>query len=401
MKYLRAMRALSSLLASVAVALSLAACSSLACGEGTTQVGDRCVATVACGPDTIVMGDVCVPAAALECGEGTVVVGDRCVPESMLACGASTVRVGDLCVPDDMRCPAGTIQRGDACIPAALVPVRVPFASGQAVEVGQGMHGGFSHEGSQVHALDFTAAVGTMVVAARDGIVVDLREDSTTGCGDATCADQANYVRVDHGDGTYGTYLHLDTNGALVALGERVCAGEPIARVGNTGWSTAPHLHFAVVDAFGYSLPLYFEDLGDMTEGWLFAGTSITSTHVAPATCDHVIEPTDCVPDLFAHDGIVELRGMPCALADAGATYRVTGRALGASRTGQLVLRGDLDGDWSYECGTTNADGTFAIDLRFLPSRVASRAYAGVTSASRSECRSADGWDASPRIVVR
>jgi hypothetical protein len=363
--------------------LLLSACSSsLLCGEGTVQVGDRCVATVACGPDTVVMGDVCVPAATLMCGTGT-------------------MRMGDLCVPDDLSCPAGSIQRGDVCLPADVVVVRIPFAAGRLVTVGQGMHGSFSHEGRSVHALDFDADVGTTVVAARDGIVVDLREDSSTGCGEVRCADQANYVRIDHGDGTFGSYYHLDTNGVSVALGDRVCAGEPIGLSGNTGFSTGPHLHFQVQDAFGYSLPLYFEELGDMTEGQLFAGLRFTSTTTLPPTCDHTLVPSECAPDLFAHDGIVELRGLPCSLVDAGASYRVTGRAVGDGHTGQLTMLGDLDADWSYECGTTNPDGTFALDLRIAPGRVRDRAYVTVTSADRAACVSFDGWDASVALAVR
>lgn len=363
--------------------LALGACSaSLVCGEGTRQVGDRCVPILACGP-------------------GTVAMGEACVPLDMLVCGAGTLRMGDACVRDDLGCPAGTLQRGDACVDADLIVVRVPFEAGSVVEIGQGMHGGFSHAGAQVHALDFPAATGTTIVAARDGIVVDVREDSSTGCGDPSCADQGNYVRIDHGDGTYASYYHLETDGALVGVGDRVCAGEPIARAGSTGFSTGPHLHFQVEDAFGYSLPLYVEDLGDVTEGWAFAGVPITSTNAPPATCDHAIEPAPCAPDLFAHDGIVELTGMPCALAERGRTYRVTGRALGAARTGQLVLRGDLDADWSYDCGTTSADGRFALDVVFPPSRVGVRAYAGVTGASAVDCASADGWDTAPRIVVR
>jgi hypothetical protein len=365
----------------VPVLLACAEPSALICGDGTVEMEGRCLPIVSCGP-------------------GTIVVGDVCVPESMLACGSGTMQLGDECVPTGLECPPGTIQRGDDCLAADLVVVRMPFEVGYAVQVTQGMHGNVSHAGSQVHALDFAAEIGTTVVAARDGVVVDLEEDSSTTCTEEGCAELANYVRVDHGDGTYSKYFHLDTNGALVAVGDRVCAGEPIARSGNTGWSTGPHLHFQVEDAFGYSLPLYFEELGDTTEGWLFAGITVESTNAPPATCDHTIEPADCPPDLFAHDGIVELAGMPCALAER-TTYRVTGRALGEARTGQLGMRGDLDSAWSYGCGTTESDGTFAIDLTFPPDRVDVRAFATITSAGAGNCTSSDGWDTAPRIVVR
>lgn len=361
---------------------SLACSSSLACGDGTMQVGAQCLPIVTCGPGTTSMGAVCVPT-------------------GMLACGAGTTRVGDTCVRDDQRCPAGTIQRGDTCLAADVVVVHVPLAQGTTVDIAQGMHGNFSHNGSQVHALDFDVPMGTTVVAARDGIVVDVSEGSNSGCGDASCASQGNYVRIDHGDGTYAVYYHLQQNGALVDVGDRVCAGQSIGLSGNTGWSTGPHLHFQVEDAFGYSLPLYFEELGDVTQGWAFAGVAVTSDNAAPTSCTHAIAPSDCPADLFAHDGIVALAGMPCGLADRATTYHVTGQALGGARTGQLAFFGDLDTAWTYDCGTSQADGSFALDLTFPATRAELRAYVSLTGATASECASADGWDSSPHVRIR
>ena len=52
---------------------------------------------------------------------------------------------------------------------------------------------------------------------------------------------------IRHGDGTYGEYLHLRQKGALVKLGDPVQAGQAIALSGNTGLSSRPRLHFAVL----------------------------------------------------------------------------------------------------------------------------------------------------------
>jgi murein DD-endopeptidase MepM/ murein hydrolase activator NlpD len=57
---------------------------------------------------------------------------------------------------------------------------------------------------------------------------------------------RANFVRVLHDDGTMGLYAHLKPEGVLVRVGQRVRQGQRIGLSGNTGFTTGPHLHFAV-----------------------------------------------------------------------------------------------------------------------------------------------------------
>jgi murein DD-endopeptidase MepM/ murein hydrolase activator NlpD len=57
---------------------------------------------------------------------------------------------------------------------------------------------------------------------------------------------RANYVRILHPDGSMGLYAHLEEGGVLVRVGQQVRAGQPIGLSGNTGFTTGPHLHFAV-----------------------------------------------------------------------------------------------------------------------------------------------------------
>lgn len=59
---------------------------------------------------------------------------------------------------------------------------------------------------------------------------------------------RANFVCVQHSDGTYARYFHLSRNGVRVKKGDRVAAGDILGLSGNTGFSSAPHLHFDVVD---------------------------------------------------------------------------------------------------------------------------------------------------------
>jgi len=104
--------------------------------------------------------------------------------------------------------------------------------------------------------------VGTDIVAARSGIVFDVSSTNFKGGTDADqYANLANFVRILHDDGTYAVYAHLNWNSIRVRPGERVQAGQYIADSGNTGFSSGPHLHFAVQKNMGMrvdSLPVAF-----------------------------------------------------------------------------------------------------------------------------------------------
>src|SRR5205823_857113 len=57
-----------------------------------------------------------------------------------------------------------------------------------------------------------------------------------------------NYVAIEHGAGEYSMYLHLAPASVRVAVGDRVKAGDIIGKLGSSGNSTEPHLHFQVCD---------------------------------------------------------------------------------------------------------------------------------------------------------
>ncbi len=88
--------------------------------------------------------------------------------------------------------------------------------------------------GTTHYGLDIANSIGTPIVAAADGVVVEAGPASGFGL----------WVRVQHDDGTITVYGHVDTYS--VREGEQVKAGEQIARMGNRGQSTGPHLHFEV-----------------------------------------------------------------------------------------------------------------------------------------------------------
>lgn len=128
-------------------------------------------------------------------------------------------------------------------------PYRYPFAPNAKHTMVQGFNGRYSHQGASRFAVDFAMPVGTAVHAARNGIVIDLIESNTRGGASRRYAKYANFITVLHDDGTTGEYYHLQYKGALVEVGDKVSAGQHIGYSGNTGFSSLPHLHFAVYRA--------------------------------------------------------------------------------------------------------------------------------------------------------
>lgn len=157
----------------------------------------------------------------------------------------------------------------------------VPFECADRVQISQGPHSEISHHGRAQYAYDFAVRANTKVMAANGGVVSMVRDDVRPGhrCfngGDSDCAYDANYVLVDHGNGTSTLYLHL--NRASVAVGDVVERGQEIGRSGSTGWSTGPHLHIQLQQNCGTwwcdSLPLSFAEAESAT---LSAGDRVSS----------------------------------------------------------------------------------------------------------------------------
>ncbi len=124
----------------------------------------------------------------------------------------------------------------------------LPYGQLEMHEVNQSYGGSASHwPGSDdEYSVDFIMPVGNVVCAARPGLVVAVRIDSTKSGTSEEFKNWANYVVIKHDDGTYARYVHLSPNGSLVKIGQIVQARQPIALSGNTGWTDGPHLHFEV-----------------------------------------------------------------------------------------------------------------------------------------------------------
>jgi murein DD-endopeptidase MepM/ murein hydrolase activator NlpD len=122
-----------------------------------------------------------------------------------------------------------------------------PLRTGE-LRVEQGYGGRYSHGDEQnFHAVDFAAPIGTPVIAARDGVVMQVENDfDQAGLNREKLGGRANFVRIVHDDGSMALYAHLREGGVLVRVGQRVRAGQPIGESGNTGFTSGPHLHFAL-----------------------------------------------------------------------------------------------------------------------------------------------------------
>lgn len=86
------------------------------------------------------------------------------------------------------------------------------------------------------YGIDYAVGMGTMVYSPASGRVVRVWNDKS-GCGYG--------VKIRHDDGTYAVYCHLSDE-ILVSEGDNVSAGCGIAKSGNSGGSTGPHLHYGL-----------------------------------------------------------------------------------------------------------------------------------------------------------
>lgn len=154
-------------------------------------------------------------------------------------------------------------------------PYRVPVALSSNYPVTQTYPDVITHvTPDSYYAIDIAMPIGTDIFASRGGVVFDVKSKHfRSGLDPDRDLGAANLIRILHDDGTYALYAHLNWNSIRVRPGERVERGQFIAESGNTGFSTGPHLHFAVLKNTGMrveSLPVEF------------AGSSRRS--VAPAT---------------------------------------------------------------------------------------------------------------------
>jgi murein DD-endopeptidase MepM/ murein hydrolase activator NlpD len=168
----------------------------------------------------------------------------------------------------------------------------LPYAPGDKYKVTQGYNGKFSHKGSNQYAIDWQMPEGTLVYAARSGVVVRAKDDSDKGGGTIDFDRYNNYILIRHEDGTLAHYCHLQKGGCLVKAGQSVAAGSAIAHSGSTGFSSGPHLHFCVFKTKNgrerLSVPVKFRTASDtaitLISGHTYRALQTQSASARPTT---------------------------------------------------------------------------------------------------------------------
>lgn len=144
---------------------------------------------------------------------------------------------------------------------------------------------GKTHKKEHQHAFDFEMPIGTPIHAARGGQVVFVVEKFNTKGQTTEFIGQGNYVILQHPDGTYAIYAHLEKSGGAVKVGDTIRTGQLIAYSGNTGFTKAPHLHFEVFSLMNKkhtSIPIAF-----ITKDSLATKLESMKSYTAVASCNN------------------------------------------------------------------------------------------------------------------
>jgi murein DD-endopeptidase MepM/ murein hydrolase activator NlpD len=163
-----------------------------------------------------------------------------------------TVTLGRLKVVDPMASVrfrfSSTFRFGDPeAVPDKDFAYLFPYGHGVKHGLVQGYMGNATHR--SCYCLDFDLSEGSPIHAAREGLVLKVKQDSSVGGPSPAFRERNNEIWILHSDGTLAQYGHLQKNGARVGSGQKVTAGQMIGLSGHTGQASGPHLHFQVSQA--------------------------------------------------------------------------------------------------------------------------------------------------------
>ncbi|MBI3205441.1 MAG: peptidoglycan DD-metalloendopeptidase family protein [Myxococcales bacterium] len=115
-----------------------------------------------------------------------------------------------------------------------------------------------------------------VIVAAADGKVVFVNDGCDDKCSTGSCgcgSGFGNYVKLQHADGKSTYYGHMMKGSLAVALNAEVKCGQALGKVGSSGNSTGPHLHFEVRYASNASDDPFSGSCGGPTSFWVSQGS--------------------------------------------------------------------------------------------------------------------------------
>lgn len=138
---------------------------------------------------------------------------------------------------------------------AATTPIAAPFVGSYEVwcTMGNPAPGTLCQNHHSSPAVDFGMAPGTPINATGDGVVSEVENSCVEG--DSSCRGGAGkFVSVLHDDGRFSRYLHLSV--IFVEEGQTVEVGDVLGEAGNTGRTSAPHLHYDEQFPVGTRIPM-------------------------------------------------------------------------------------------------------------------------------------------------
>ena len=159
------------------------------------------------------------------------------------------------------RLPELATDMVSSCPTSPRTFYRLPWKAGKLHQVTQGNHGSLTHNGPQQFAFDFVMPKNTVGRATRGGVVRAVVENLT-----ATSNPKAveiiedlfgkeaalkvwkpgNSLWIEHMDGSWSYYTHMLPGGVIPEEDDVVERGDKVVKVGGTGNSTKPHLHYHV-----------------------------------------------------------------------------------------------------------------------------------------------------------
>ncbi len=296
--------------------------------------------------------------------------------------------------------PGAYLDEIGACRSQSAPVHHIPFRPGFKARVTQGFHGVPTHSNEAAYAVDFDCEEGDPVVASRSGRVYFVREDSTSGCAAPACKGQENFVVLDHGDGTFSEYHHLMYKGAIVEPGQKVCAGQLVGLCGSTGFSTGPHLHFTVTDAFRRTVPMRFVEIQRQRGFGFPASWSLyTSENEMMSQCK-TIEYSKLPVGAFAHQGIMLDDELPMVVEGESRKYKISGEYFGDFPNISIQRFRPGDSEWISECIPVDEDGEFEAIIVWGPERFPPDYYGFMLTGANANCVS-DGFSQGYKIVAR